>query len=250
MGYRTPSIAFSMIDALQTYMARFAGYGDLRAPLWFVGMEEGGGRDVAELTKRVDTWDARGRQRLEDLASYHRAVDMPYHFDAPYPLQRTWGPLARILQSSRGASTDLSVLREVQATQLGAHGGGAALLELLPLPAPGTVTWPYSTLAPHIPALRDRATYRATYEPARLAMLRALIHEGGPRVVICYGLGYRKAWSTLAGAPLRPIGIADRTCYVGEGSDPMFLAVPHPVARGGKSRFWEAVGSAVAVRTA
>jgi hypothetical protein len=239
----------SMIDALEAYMASFAGYGGLRAPLWFVGMEEGGGRDVEELTRRVETWDARGRQRLEDLADYHRAIGMSHHFEAPFPLQRTWGPLARVLQAALGASTDHPALRRVQTTQLGAHGGGAALLELLPLPAPDTESWPYAALATNLPALRDRAAYRTTYEPARLAMLRGLIREGGPRAVVCYGLGYRDAWTALAGAPLRPVTIAERRCYVGEGAGPMFLAVPHPVAHGGTNRFWEAVGSVVATGT-
>ena len=239
-----------MIDALQAYMASFAGYGDLRAPLWFVGMEEGGGRDVDELGRRVDAWVARGRRRLEDLAGYHRAIGMSRHFEVPYPLQRTWGPLARVLQASHGASTDLSVLRQVQTTQLGAHGGGAALLEFLPLPAPNTNTWPYTALAMHMPALRDRATYRTTYEPARLAMLRALIQEGRPHTVICYGLGYRDSWAALAGAPLRQISIGERVCYVGEVSGSLLLAVPHPVAHGGTTRFWEAVGSTVATDAA
>ncbi len=236
-----------MIDALQAYMASFAGYGDLRAPLWFVGMEEGGGRDVDELARRVDAWDVRGRQRLEDLAGYHRAIGMSRHFAAPFPLQRTWGPLARVLQASRGASTALSELRHVQATQLGAHGGGAALLELLPLPAPNTNTWPYAALAKHVPALRDRAAYRTTYQPERLAMLRALMREGRPRAVICYGLGYWESWTALAGAPLRPITIGERACYVGETSGSMLLAVPHPVAHGGTNYFWEAVGAVVAL---
>jgi hypothetical protein len=239
-----------MIDALQAYMASFAGYGDLRAPLWFVGMEEGGGRDVDELARRVDAWEGRGRRRLEDLAGYHRAIGMSRHFEAPFPLQRTWGPLARVLQASRRASTDLSELRHVQATQLGAHGGGAALLELLPLPAPNTNTWPYAALGKHVPALRNRATYRTTYEPARLAMLRALIEEGRPRAVICYGLGYRESWTALAGAPLQPISIGERACYVGEVPGSMLLAVPHPVAHGGTARFWEAVGSAVVAAAA
>ena len=88
-------------------------------------------------------------------------------------------------------------------------------------------------------------TYRDTYELARLAMLRALIEEGRPRAVICYGLGYRESWTALAGATLRPITIAERACYAGEASGSMLLAVPHPVAHGGTTGFWEAVGSAV-----
>lgn len=237
-----------MIDALQAYMTTFAGYGDLRAPIWFIGMEEGGGRDVDELMRRVDIWAARGRRRLEDLADYHRAIGFPYHFEAPFPLQRTWGPLARALQAAHGASTELSALKTVQSTQLGAHGGQAALLELLPLPAPDTDTWPYGELAEDVPALCDRPTYRTAYEPARLAMLRMLIDEGRPRAVVCYGNGYRSSWASLTSAPLRPITIGERGCFVSDVAGAMLLMVPHPVARGGTNRFWEAVGSAIATR--
>ena len=238
-----------MIDALPEYIAQFAGYGDLRAPLWFVGMEEGGGRDVAELTKRVGAWVARGRRPLEDLASYHRAIGVPRYFDPPFPLQRTWGPLARALQAWRQGPTDVPTLRRVQATELGAPGGGGALLELLPLPAAGTSVWPYAALATELPALADRGRYRAAYEPPRVRMLRALIEEGAPQAVLCYGLGYRDAWTALAGGPMVALTIEGRTCYVSNTAAPLFLAVPHPVAHGSTSRFWAAVGASVRART-
>ena len=239
-----------MIASLDEYMAHFAGYGDLRAPLWFVGMEEGGGRDVAELAHRVGSWVARGRHRLEDLATYHRAIGLARHVDPPFPLQRTWGPLARVLQAWRAESTDVPALRRVQAADLGAHGGSGALLELMPLPATGTSAWPYASLARDIPALLDRAQYRSAYEAARVRMLRALIDEGQPRAVICYGLGDREAWTGLAGAPLHATTIDGRTCYASKTRAPLFLAVPHPVAHGSTSRFWEAVGASVRARTA
>jgi hypothetical protein len=231
-----------MIHDLQSYMTRFAGYGALRAPIWFVGLEEGGGRDVTELRTRVETWARRGSEPLEDLASYHRAIGFSRHFDPPYPLQRTWAPLVRILQAWRGAATDVATLRQVQATELGAHGGAASLLELLPLPASGVNAWPYASLASDIPALADRARYRSTYEPARITMLRGLIETGAPQVVVCYGLSYRAAWQSLAGVPLHPLPVLDRTCFAGSGATRQLIAVPHPVAHGNSSRFWEKLG--------
>ncbi len=54
--------------SLEEFMMHFAGYGNLAAPIWFIGMEEGGGADVAELQRRVDAWRTRGSRTLEDLA--------------------------------------------------------------------------------------------------------------------------------------------------------------------------------------
>ncbi len=238
-----------MIESLQAYIAHFAGYGDLRAPLWFVGMEEGGGRDVAELTRRVETWSSRGRSPLEDLASYHHAIGLSRHFEQPFPLQRTWAPLIRVLQVWRHAPMDHATLRRVQMTELGAHGGAATLLELLPLPANNTQAWPYGSLAEYIPALADRLQYRQAYEAERLTMLRALMRKGAPRAVVCYGLSYLGAWTELAGTQLQAIDVEGRKCYAGDGEVCPVIAVPHPVAHGTSSRFWEGLGLMLRART-
>ncbi len=238
-----------MIESLHAYIANFAGYGGLRAPLWFVGMEEGGGRDVEELTRRVDTWSSRGRAPLEDLASYHRAIGLARHFEPPVPLQRTWAPLIRVLQAWRGAPVEHETLRHVQATELGAHGGPATLLELLPLPANNTQAWPYGSLAESIPALADRLQYRAAYEAERLAMVRTLIRTGAPRAVVCYGLSYLDAWTELAGTELHAIDVEGRRCYAGDGEVCPVIAVPHPVSHGTSSRCWEGLGLMLRART-
>jgi len=59
---------------LADFMLRFYGYGSFSAPIWFVGMEEGGGADLAELTDRLTAWDQGGRSELEDVAQYHKKI--------------------------------------------------------------------------------------------------------------------------------------------------------------------------------
>lgn len=92
-----------------------------------------------------------------------------------------------------------------------------------------------------MPALADRTQYRTAYEPARIAMLRAMIHAAAPRAVVCHGMGYRAAWTELAGAPLMPVSIDARPCFVSETTVSVFVVVPHPTAHGSTSRFWEAL---------
>ena len=231
------------MNALDDFISHFAGYGHLGAPLWFVGMEEGGGRSGAELQCRVEAWDARGRRALEDLAGFHHAIGEAKYFRAPYPLQRTWTSLGRALQTWRGESTDIASLQQVQATVLGADNGLASLVELLPLPSPDTQAWPYSALADEHPHLADRKHYKSAYVGPRTDMLRGLVRKAKPRAVIFYGLAYLKFWSAISGRPLNRTQIAGQTCYVGQMGSPYFIATPHPTAHGMTKLFWEGIGT-------
>ncbi len=68
-----------------------------RASYWFVGMEEGGGRSLDEVARRLAAWDERGRRPLEDLRDYHLAIRITGHFVGAIKLQRTWAMLIQIL---------------------------------------------------------------------------------------------------------------------------------------------------------
>ncbi|MBC8136283.1 MAG: hypothetical protein H8F28_10385 [Fibrella sp.] len=41
-------------DQTQEFCNGFLGYGNLSAPLWFIGMEEGGGKSESEIAARLD----------------------------------------------------------------------------------------------------------------------------------------------------------------------------------------------------
>lgn len=235
-------------DVLRAFMGRFAGYGNPAAPLWFVGMEEGSGQGIAELSRRVLAWDARGRRVLEDLPSYHHAIGLPRHFVPPFPLQRTWAPLLRILMAWRGVPATLADLRRAQASELGTPHGDSALVELLPLPAPGLAHWPYGALASQLPELADRGTYAEALRGPRITLLRALLMQTSARVVVCYGLGYTADWTQLVGATLEErITKGQRWLHARRGAT-HYVVVPHPVARGTPRDFWAGLGREVRAR--
>lgn len=230
------------MDHLDTFMREFAGYGAESSGLWFVGLEEGGGRTIEELASRVGTWNMRGRRPLEDLAEYHRAIGQATYFDPPYPLQRTWAPLCRVRQAWLGEPADVATLKIVQARELGRSGGQSNVVELMPLPATSLSHWPYAPLATECPALRDRNAYRRTFTPLREALIRELVRSGDARAVVFYGQR-PDSWSAIAGQPLQEIAIGGRKCYAAASRGIYFIAIPHPMARGLTSAFWMAVGS-------
>ncbi len=62
----------------------FYGYGSYRGQFWFVGMEEGGGKSFSEVNKRLETWAARGKREIDDVAEYLTAIGITHlHNDRP-----------------------------------------------------------------------------------------------------------------------------------------------------------------------
>src|SRR6478736_4725719 len=95
-------MSFLLDASVTSFVARFYGYGNSSAPIWFVGMEEGGGRTPEEIENRIAAWEQRGESDLEDLVEYHHAIGVTRHFGARPALQRTWAKLIRILCAIRG----------------------------------------------------------------------------------------------------------------------------------------------------
>jgi len=83
----------------------FLGYGANDAPVWFVGMEEGGGGSPGELARRFSAWAELERHPLQDIFEYHKAVghSVDQWFVGERPkLQRTWTGLIRIQFGMQG----------------------------------------------------------------------------------------------------------------------------------------------------
>jgi hypothetical protein len=95
-------------NILQPFMQSFFGYGNLAAPLWCIGMEEGGGKTLNEIQLRLRAWEERGRRPIDDVAEFHRAFGQEQLFRANAPVQKTWQCL-KILGGapSRGVPTHL-----------------------------------------------------------------------------------------------------------------------------------------------
>src|ERR1700737_464546 len=83
-------------DLLADFAETFYGYGDYNVPYWFVGMEEGGGESFENVEARLSIWNERGRQELEDVAEFYRAIGAEKFFQKDAPLHPTWSKLIRI----------------------------------------------------------------------------------------------------------------------------------------------------------
>ena len=229
-------------DRLLSDFARsFYGYGDYEAPYWFVGMEEGGGSSYAEVERRLRAWQDRGRSELEDLPTYSEVVGAGRFFEEGAPLQPTWRGLIRILQAAEGAAPTPDSVREYQRDRLGRRGGQTALLELFPLPSPGTKPWLYARHSA-LPHLADRERYRDHFADERVARIRRRIDEHRPRGVVLYGTSYLPYWRRIAGGSLQHVD----GLLVGTAGGTAFVLTQHPAARGVTNAYFDNAGRTLA----
>ena len=230
---------------LHDFIRKFRGYGSYKSPWWFIGMEEGGGIDEAEISRRLSAWAKRGRLELEDIAEYHREFGVTKFWRDNPPTQPTWRQLLRLMLTAKlnqKEPIDLRQIRQYQRDSLGRHGNETCLLELLPLPSPKADAWRYSTWS-NISQLSSRESYREWLLPNRVEFIRHQIEKHRPSVVVFYGKRYFKHWREIASDASRtddPIGFttwkSDATTYV---------AVPHPASKR-QSSFWMSAGASLA----
>ena len=225
---------------IDEFASGFYGYGDLEAPLWFIGMEEGGGKSAREVTNRLRTWQQRGRMRLEDVAEYHDAL-VEGSFES-ITKQNTWSVLSRIRLAYDSRATSRSAVRNHWQTELGRWGSATCIMELNPLPSPSIKTWKYPEFT-DIPFLANRVAYNARYRANRIASIKDMLVRSSPQAVVFYGKKYEKFWAEIAGVTfetgkLHSRAVKDRTA---------FISMHHPNARvrGKTNEYLENLGSAL-----
>jgi hypothetical protein len=224
---------------LERFTTTFFGYGSWAAPIWIVGMEEGGGATVEEVMHRLAVWEQRGQRDLEDLAQYHHAIGVTKHLNADARIQPTWAKLIHLLLGARGLPFDTEQVRSFQARHLGRNNGDTCILELLPLPSPNVRTWLYAPW--NVPYLRDRDSYRLHLIPQSVERIRARVSTCRPKAVVFLGMSYLKHWQKIAGTPLEVQGDVAVA-----GGDTLYIAVRHPAARGVTNAYFRGVGELIA----
>ncbi|SRR6266851_8864830 len=110
---------------------RFLGYGSLNSDFWLIGPEQGGGKDVEEVYRRVSVWSERGKRETEDLHDYHEALG----FDWTQDIQSTWGGLIKVILSFKGKSIDPGSVMAFQRNELGRTDGENCVLDVCPFPS-------------------------------------------------------------------------------------------------------------------
>jgi hypothetical protein len=165
----------------------FLGFGNPRAQVVFVGMEEGLQREgdlLAELRQRSKY------KQFMDLYETRGSGGDARFFEGKLLLQKTWGPMCRVMlaREDKNQSPSLDEVKHYQATRLGRATGSTLLLEVLPLPASSTKDndWPYRDI---FPEFHSRKEYESEVMPRRLELLRGHIAAFERQLIICYGKG-------------------------------------------------------------
>ncbi|WP_104018924.1 hypothetical protein [Roseovarius nitratireducens] len=239
-----------MLDSelLLCFADRFYGYGDLTAPIWFIGMEEGGGGEE-NIRKRLETWDARGRKQLEDIAGYHEAMtaeDLTRR--KRVRIQPTWEKLIYFQMAAEAGTPTREGVRAFQKFILGREASATCLLELMPLPKKTAGSWPYGTWT-DVPELWSRSLYFAHFAVKRATALRQLIEDHSPKVVVFYGKSaeFSCHWPWIAGVKLSDWEDADKW-HVTERGGVHYMIAPHPVSHGSRNEVWSDMGARVSGR--
>lgn len=164
-------------DAKFNNICQFLGYGNPDTPVWFLGIEEGGG-DVEQLRIRA-TWkpfvDCKDAHERLGITKFHCTENPAY--------QPTWNGMCWVMLGLGGnPNSTLEQRKTYQAEKLGRSGGCTFLTELYPLPKPNESAWPPD----YANALRNRfqslEDYRAQTVDVRVNLLRKAIEAHHPRV--------------------------------------------------------------------
>ena len=224
---------------LQDFMTTFYGSGNYSGDYWFVGMEEGGGNDLLQVTNRLNAWIELGKTELVDINQFHVKINHPQYFRDPVKLQRTWMQQTRIVLASKGLASPTPDVRTYQRDIIGRKTKETCLLELLPLPSPSTKVWNYA-LWSGLPFLKDRSAYRDYCLPWRTEHIRSRINEFKPKVVVFMGQGYSQYWQAIAGQNL---SFADKGGFWAASSErTTYVITKLPAAQGVTNAYFATIG--------
>ncbi len=227
-------------DLIQHFISTFYGSGNYSGEYWFIGMEEGGGNDLIQVTKRLNAWVELSETELVDIYQFHGKIDYPKCFKDPVKLQPTWKQQARIVLASKGLPSTIPDVRAYQRDFIGRETEETCLLELLPLPSPSLKNWNYN-LWSSLPFLKDRKTYKQYCVPWRIEHIQSMIKKYKPKVVVFMGQVYLDYWHTIAGSHLC---FTDKDGFWASISDgTTYIITRHPAAHGVTNLYFETIGN-------
>jgi hypothetical protein len=184
-------------SALNNYIESFFGYGRWQAPVWFVGIEEAGGRTERELEQRLTVWAQRGQKELEDAPTFYLQSGNHQWHGQEAKLQETWKQLIRMLLVARGKpDTDKAIL-DYQRSHWGCARGRECLADLLPLPSPSSTAWNYCRWS-DLPWLQTRIEYQNYVALKRAHFMQQQLEKHKPQVVIFYASTWHRLWGLIA----------------------------------------------------
>ncbi len=183
-------------DVDWTALERFIGFGNLRAPVVFIGLEP----PLPDATKVHADVLARSRfAPVMDAEVAHRDLAKgPQLFtDRPRP-HRTWAVMADLMLHHENAPLREGAERATdrqryRSQRLGRAGGESLLIDLLPYPHANVKQWLYAPYGRH----PTRQAYEAAVLDERIALVRDALGAAPRRAIVCYGRGDWKRFKRL-----------------------------------------------------
>jgi hypothetical protein len=186
-----------------TKIATFLGYGNLAAPVWFIGFEEGLGKiSDGEAIKNLK---ARGSfDNVMDLREAHLQLletDKPIDIEIDPPSTQVWRFMAKIMLARHGCKDwyTSKAAKQYVMKKLGRNGGNTFLTELSPIPKGKNSDnrW-MAELIKCFPNLEAQMKSR-TDELRKRAQVRP------PSLIICYGESKRTQFEELLQIKWKPV---------------------------------------------
>lgn len=232
------------------YIQNFFGYGNLKAPYWFIGKEEGGGKDAEENIRRISLWKEMGSPTTNDMYDFHIRLGFTNHQLSR--LQQTWSKIAQMLNVIE-TGNDFELVEEKRSyliNRLGRHSSNNCLLELMPIPArsTGKDRWLGKDIS-EAPELKDKDEYMRLFVGTRINSLRNLVKTHNPRLVVFYSVqvNYICWWSQIADSNAwwwENLGGKMKMGYQ-KTQGKLFVVTPHPTMKGVKNSDFRLVGNKI-----
>lgn len=232
-------------ELLEKRIETFYGYGNYQGKYWFIGMEEAGGEDFEDVNCRINIWEKRKHQEIDDLAECEQARGW---WDDRIGM--TWKGLIRITLSANGQDNiNAEDVRKYQVEELGRKDKETCLLELFPLPSPSIDDWIYAKYS-QLTFLSDRETYRNYCVDKRINHITQGIKKHQPKVVVFYGMKYDYYWRKIANIEFTRKDSKNHYFLIGENNQTVFVMVKHSVAFGVTSQYFHDIGKSIAAKLA
>jgi hypothetical protein len=231
---------------LEQYIEKFYGYGNWKSPIWFVGIEEGGGNSEEEIKKRINSW-FKFQTDLIDIKQHHINIGLPEYF-IKGNLQPFWKKLIRIKLSIENKRCNNEIIRDVQKNNWGQLDSDNAIIELFPLPSPGENKWFYHKWA-NLNYLNNRYDYYQKVSGFRIDYIKSKIQQHKPRIVfLCASNSMMYYWNKLVGLDFKQnserVKINKNYIRILKNNNTCFVQTPHPAALI-PNNFWDQVGQEI-----
>lgn len=223
-------------DVVLHYLDNFFGHGNLKSQLWFIGKEHGGDNTFQSKIQRFMAWDKLGRGYTIDSSKFGTYMAGHDKWQKTGRIQATWGKLIQFILAYNDSEYGREAVSNFQLSSLGLDDSNHCILELMPLAAKSKNDWIYAEHLSAIDFLKDRETYFRVLAPKRAHVLRTLVHQFQPAVVLFYSTDsdYLPYWNLIADVEnwheieIRP-GFKVKMAQSGAS---IFLITPHPTRHG------------------